>query len=101
MIGKAGIGTILDLLRVRSAATPAATAFQVLVQNKSWQPTNWEQFVQAAGRVGARLTDFGVRKGDHVGIMAATSLDWEYAQMGALFAGAVVAGIDPEYPRTS
>jgi len=98
MIGKAGIGTILDLLRVRSAATPAATAFQVLVQNKSWQPTNWEQFVQAAGRVGARLTDFGVRKGDHVGIMAATSLDWEYAQMGALFAGAVVAGIDPEYP---
>ncbi len=91
-------GTIPGLLEERSAAAPAAIAFHTLDQNKVWQPVGWEQFLQATQRVGAKLADLGIRKGDRVGIMAATSLDWEYAQMGALSAGAVVAGIDPAYP---
>lgn len=96
--GKAEIGTILDLLSVRSAATPVATAFQMMDQSKNWQQIHWEQFAQAAERVGTRLADLGIGKGNRVGIMAPTSLDWEYAQMGALSVGAIVAGIDPEYP---
>lgn len=90
--------TILDLLKQRSAATPAAVAFHALDQNEVWQPVGWEQFLQVAQQIGTKLVDLGIRKGDRVGIMAATSLDWEYAQMGALSAGAIVAGIDPAYP---
>lgn len=95
----AGAWSILDLLTMRSIATPAAIAFQVMDQGKkNWQPAHWKEFAQAAERVGARLAELGIRKGNRIGIMAATSLDWEYAQMGALSAGAIVAGIDPEYP---
>lgn len=91
-------GTIPGLLEERGAATSAAIAFHALDQNEVWRSVDWEQFLQAAQWVGTKLADLGIRKGDRVGIMAATSLDWEYAQMGALSAGAVVAGIDPAYP---
>jgi long-chain acyl-CoA synthetase len=73
-------------------------AFFALGPYKNWQPVSWQQFAQKAGWVGAALNEAGIGKGDRVGILAPTSLNWEYAQMGSFIAGAAVAGIDPGYP---
>ncbi len=90
--------TISDLLAARCAASPEATAFFTLDHNKSWQAVSWEQFAKNVSRVSVALIAAGVRKGDRVGILAPTSLNWEYAQMGAFAAGAIVAGIDYNNP---
>jgi len=44
------------------------------------------------------LTKARVRPGDRIGIVAPTSVRWEIAQMALLTHGAVVVGIDPNYP---
>ncbi len=57
----------------------------------------WAEFAAAAGAVACALHRRGVRRGDRIGILARTCVEWEYAQMGALRLGAVVVGIDPNY----
>lgn len=90
--------TIPGLLEARCAASPAAPAFFTLGLDKRWEPVSWEQFARKVAWMGAALIGAGIGKGDRVGILAPTSLDWEYAQMGAFAAAATVAGIDPNYP---
>lgn len=90
--------TIPDLLEARCAASPAAPAFFTLGLDKRWEPVSWEQFARKVAWMRAALIEAGIRRGDRVGILAPTSLDWEYAQMGAFAAAATVAGIDPNYP---
>lgn len=90
--------TIPDLLAQRCAATSDAAAFFALDHGGNWQSTSWQQFVQIARSVSIALANAGIEKGNCIGIVAPTSLYWEYAQIGALSVGCVVAGIDPEYP---
>jgi len=90
--------TIPDLLAQRCAATSDAAAFFALDHGGNWQSTSWRQFVQIAKSVSIALANAGIKKGNCIGIVAPTSLYWEYAQIGALSIGCVVAGIDPEYP---
>ncbi|MDQ3186348.1 MAG: AMP-binding protein, partial [Pseudomonadota bacterium] len=90
--------TIPGLLETRCEASPAAPAFFTLGRDKRWESVNWEQFAQKIAWMSAALTEEGIGKGDRVGILAPTSLDWEYAQMGAFAVAATVAGIDPNYP---
>jgi long-chain acyl-CoA synthetase len=89
--------TLPGLLEARREASPDSPAFYSLDQERRWHPVTWAEFVLAAERSGSALRTEGVGRGDRVGILARTSLQWEYAQMGALRAGALVAGIDPNY----
>ncbi len=90
--------TIPSLLGERCRLSPKAPAFFTLDQDKCWRPINWSEFSINVNRVSAALLEAGIRKDDRVGIMAPTSLNWEYAQMGALSIAATVAGIDQNYP---
>jgi long-chain acyl-CoA synthetase len=91
-------GTIPGLLDARCAADPTKPAFFTLDRNKRWQPVTWTEFLQKVRRISAALIGAGIEKGDHIAILAPTSLNWEYAQMGGLAASALIAGIDPAYP---
>jgi len=93
-----GCKTIFELLKRRCAETPSAAAFFTLDGDKCWHAISWSQFLGDVEKISSALTSMGVSKGDRVGIMAPTSLNWEYAQMGALSISASVAGIDPVYP---
>lgn len=90
--------TISALLENRSKSTPEATAYCMMDSDKCWYSINWSKFEKNVQQVSKVLIEAGTKKGDHVGIMAPTSLNWEYAQMGALAISAAVAGIDPNYP---
>ncbi len=93
-----GCKTIPDLLKRRCRESPLATAFFELDHEKCWQPVSWEKFLNNVEKISEFLVLSGVCKGDRVGIMAATSLNWEYAQMSSFSISANVAGIDPGYP---
>ena len=91
--------TIPRLLAERAAKTPGAPAFCVKRGATSWEPIHWQQFADRVEGVAAKLGEFGLSRGDRIGILAPTSIEWEYVQMGALRLGAVVVGVDPSYPE--
>lgn len=90
--------TICDLLIKRSRINPEENAFFSLDNNDCWQPINWSYFARNAKKVGVKLHSAGINKGEYVGIIAPTSPNWEYTQMGALSVASIVVGIDQHYP---
>jgi long-chain acyl-CoA synthetase len=63
-----------------------------------WQPVTAAQFADRVGGVAAGLIASGIRPGDRIGLMAATSLEWAVCDFAILAAGAVTA---PVYPTSS
>jgi long-chain acyl-CoA synthetase len=60
-----------------------------------WTPTTWRTACAGLRRATLGLLDWGIRKGDRVGIVSKTRSEWSDADMAALTAGAVVVGIYP------
>jgi long-chain acyl-CoA synthetase len=91
--------TIPEMLRKRTAATPDRPAFVIPVQAATDRGVvTWAEHTARAERLAAALRARGVGRGARVGILAATSADWELVQMAGLMAGAIVVGLDPNYP---
>ena len=91
--------TVPGLLAARAAKTPRSPAFRFRRDSTDWEPVAWGNFAERVGRVAARFAQAGLSPGDRIGILAPTCIEWEYTQMGALRLGAVVVGIDPNYPE--
>ncbi|MCU0898592.1 MAG: AMP-binding protein [Burkholderiales bacterium] len=90
--------TVPEMLARRAARSPGAPAFHALAQDGVMRPSSWSVIAAQAAAVAAALAARGVTTGDRVAILAPTSIEWEVAQLGALQAGACVAGVDPYYP---
>lgn len=90
--------TIPELLAERTRLSPQTPAFLTQDHDAHWQSVNWLEFSANVSRVSGALLEAGIGRGDRVAIMAPTSLNWEYAQMGALAIAAAVAGVDLNYP---
>jgi len=63
-----------------------------------WRPVTAEQFAARVAAVAAGLIAGGIRPGDRVGLMAATSLDWVICDFAVWAAGAVTV---PVYETSS
>ena len=96
--GRIDAPTLPELLRARAAATPAAPAFAIEAAPGTRRTVDWAEFAARVSALGAALQREGLRPGDRVGILAPSSFDWETAQAASLACGAVVAGLDPNYP---
>lgn len=86
--------TIPALLKARAQASPGAVAFAYQV-GEVWQEIRWGDFMQRVERLASNLKARGLEPGEHVGILAPTSLEWELMHHAVLFAGAVVVGLEP------
>ena len=91
-------GTVVDAFLQRARMTPERAAFHVLNAERTWSPVDWATCAARVRSLAAAFAAAGIGRGDRVAICAGTSLGWELAQMGALFAGASVVGLDPAYP---
>jgi len=89
--------TLPSLLAKRVRETPGTAAFRPLDSGRAGSAVTWAEFASAADAVASALHHRGVRRGDRIGILARTCVEWEFAQMGALRLGAIVVGIDPNY----
>jgi long-chain acyl-CoA synthetase len=90
--------TIPALLAARARATPGQSAFLTRADSGAWRPVTWAKFAGDVERRARALHAIGVGRAARVAILARTSVEWEQAQAAALRLGAVVIGIDPNYP---
>jgi long-chain acyl-CoA synthetase len=60
-----------------------------------WKEITWAELGARARRVGMALKALGFRAGDVAAVLAETSPDWVYTDLGILGAGGISAGIDP------
>lgn len=86
------------LLAARTEATPDRTAFVERDTHGRWTPVTWREHATRVERLARAFATTGIRPGDRVGLLAATSVRWDLAQAALLAAGALVVGIDLNYP---
>ena len=60
-----------------------------------WQTVTWTQWLQKAKEIAYALDASGFKPGEVVSILANTTPEWVYADMGVLCAGGVSSGIYP------
>ncbi|WP_294259086.1 long-chain fatty acid--CoA ligase [Propionivibrio sp.] len=87
--------TVPGLLHLRSKRTPQAIAQWQLAPDGQWIQGTWGEYCSAVASIACGFRRLGLVEGDRVGIMAASSKEWDYAQLGILAAGGVAIGLDP------
>ena len=87
--------TVPGLLNAQAVLNPHAPALWQRSPEGRWQSSSWGEYRNACAAVAAGLRKRGLNPGDRVGIMAASSKEWDYAQIGILAAGGVAIGLDP------
>jgi long-chain acyl-CoA synthetase len=96
--------SVAALFLERVAATPDAEAYRHPVPPASgegpdeWRVLSWRQAADRVDAIAAGLMDLGVRPEERVAIAAATSVDWIFADLGVMCAGAATTTV---YPTTN
>ncbi|HUI71703.1 MAG TPA: long-chain fatty acid--CoA ligase, partial [Spirochaetia bacterium] len=67
---------------------PDSPALMSKTKNGEWTILTFREFAQQFERFGAGLLDFGVRRGDHVGVISDNRREWMIANLGILGIGA-------------
>jgi len=96
--GRFGL-TVPELLIRRAALSPTGIAYRVPnAADATSLEVRWSDHERAVNGLAIALRIRGIGSGHRVGIVAATSVVWETAQMAVLRLGGVVVGLDPNYP---
>lgn len=91
--------TVPELLSRRANLSPTGIAYRL--PESGAEPASeirWADQDRAVARLAKVLHARGIGPGDRVGIVAATSVAWETAQMAVLRLRGIVVGLDPNYP---
>lgn len=75
-------------------AHPARTLFKTK-EGGAWRDHSWGEVETAAREIGNGLISLGLAAGDRISILGENSLDWIFADLGALSAAAVTVTIYP------
>ena len=84
--------TVIDLLARTASAHAARPALRTKRQG-SWQTTSWQEYRELARRAGRGFLRLGAVPGRGIAIMGYNRPEWFLADLGAIHAGAVPAGI--------
>lgn len=87
--------TVPGQLLTRCTRTPDAIAHWQLDADGCWISGTWSEYCRAVASLASAFRRLGLAQGDRVGIMAPSSKEWDYAQLGVLGAGGVAVGLDP------
>lgn len=87
--------TLPAMLRARAGISPGAVALWQAGPGKEWVSTSWNDYLQAVAALAEGFRKLGLERGDRVGIMAASSREWDFVQLGVAAAGGVAVGLDP------
>ncbi|MGO9307836.1 MAG: AMP-dependent synthetase/ligase [Spirochaetia bacterium] len=80
--------TVVKVLWAVARRLPDAAALRSKDRAGSWTTLTFREFTVLFERFGAGLLDFGVRRGDHVGIISENRKEWMIANIGILGIGA-------------
>lgn len=90
--------TLFDRLHAIQAQASGHAPFATHDAGGQWREIDWDDAMDAANACAFALLDRGLTRGDTIAILAATHPNWLYADMGAMMAGVVSAGIYPTEP---
>src|SRR5688572_10650031 len=72
-------------------------------RNGGWRTTTWSEYARDVKRAGRAFIELGVEPGKGIALIGYNSPEWLIADIGAIFAGAMPAGIyttsSPEQAR--
>ncbi len=91
-------GNLLQVLRQRARFFGRKKALFYKVNGEYSGSYTWHEWMERAREVTLALHAMGIRKGDHVGILAENCPEWTFADLGILGLGAVTV---PIYPTAS
>jgi long-chain acyl-CoA synthetase len=91
--------TVPGILRARSQLSPNEPALWQLSAKSEWISITWAKYHHAVASLASGFRKLGLARGDRVGILANSSPQWDYAQLGILSAGGVAVGLDPFGPK--
>ncbi|HET9323666.1 MAG TPA: long-chain fatty acid--CoA ligase [Gaiellaceae bacterium] len=91
----AGTKTIAELWR--RAATREGVAYLV-ERDGDWEEVSWAEATQAVDEIANGLLASGIGKGDAIGILGRTKLEWVLFDYALASIGAIGAGIYPSLP---
>jgi len=83
---------VCDLLDATAARYPDRPAMKAK-RNGRWEATSWREYREQARRVARGLIKLGLQPGDGVSIIGFNRPEWFLADIGAILAGGVPAGI--------
>ncbi|MDB4946924.1 MAG: Long-chain-fatty-acid--CoA ligase [Labilithrix sp.] len=83
---------VFEVLAETAAKYGSRPAFRAK-RNGAWQTTTWKEYATDARRVAKALMKLGVTKGEGVSLLGQNSPEWLIADLGAIHAGAMPAGI--------
>ncbi|HTO99602.1 MAG TPA: long-chain fatty acid--CoA ligase, partial [Myxococcales bacterium] len=86
------IQSVAQLFRARLGPDAQRAAARFKAGDK-WQEMTWERLGALGEEVAWGLIALGIKKGETVAILANTRVEWVVADVGAIFAGAVVVPI--------
>jgi long-chain acyl-CoA synthetase len=90
----AGCDTVAKLFHHRVGTWSARTALREK-RLGIWRATSWHDYGEFAKCTGLGLVSLGLQRGEVVSILAETTPEWLYADMGVMGAGGVSNGIYP------
>ncbi len=83
------VADVLDATAARHPDRPAMKA----KRDGQWQATTWREYREQARRVARGFIALGLQKGEGVSIIGFNRPEWFLADIGAILAGGVPAGI--------
>ncbi len=86
--------SIHDLLQEVCAKYASQTAYQYKRQG-SWKNVTWADHQIACQKIAKSLIALGMKKGERVGILSQTRLEWVQCDFGIISSGGVTVGIYP------
>jgi long-chain acyl-CoA synthetase len=92
--GAAGARTIARLWR-DAVAKPRSGPAYLVETDDGWHPVEWQEAARRVDDLAFGLLASGIRKGDTVGIVGRTRLEWSLLDFALALVGAVGAGVYP------
>ena len=87
--------TIDDLIKLSVNKSPEKPALRIKVAGV-WQTTTYQQLWQEVNSIGGGLRGWGLRKGDRVALLGATTPSWIASYLAILQSGGIVVPVDKE-----
>jgi len=85
---------IHELLRATCLAEPRKEAYR-FKRDGRWRGITWTEAVASTTEMSRALMAWGAAKGDRIGILSTTSIEWVFADLGIVSCGCVTVGIYP------
>ncbi len=85
---------IHELLQAIREANPEKEAYR-FKRHDLWRGITWTEVADRTAEVSRALMAWGAAKGDRVGVLSVTSIEWVLADLGIVSCGCVTVGIYP------